>query len=96
MIVAEFLAGEHKLGSLASLNVATRSLHESTSAVLWMTVTLDTITPRWNDMLKKVLSNKDAQDPSPSGKQALQSAMEKFERCKDRPGALPENRRHVK
>lgn len=96
MIVAEFLAGEHKLGSLASLNVSTRTLHESTSAVLWTTVTLDTFTPRWNDMLKKLLSSDDAQGPLPSGKEALETAMKEFERLKDQPVALPENRRHVK
>jgi hypothetical protein len=95
-VVAEFLAGEFKLGSLANFNVVNRFIHEATSAVLWTTITLDGSAPRWNDMLKKVLSDKESCYPTPAGIKALENAMENFERRKDLPGILPENRRHVK
>jgi hypothetical protein len=96
MIVSEFLAGEHKLGSLASLTVTTQHLHASTSAVLWTTVTLDTVTPKWNVMLQKVLEVEGMYRPSEAELEALRTAKDTFEKSKDTPGALPYNRCHVK
>lgn len=86
-VIAEFLGGEFKLRSLAALNVANKFIHEATSAALWTTITLDAYTPKWNDMLKFITSDEE---------NAEQKALERFERCKDLPGVLPENRRHVK
>jgi hypothetical protein len=93
--VAEFLAGDNKLGSLASLNVTNRNFHQITSAVLWTTVTLDAFTPRWNEVLKKLPSD-DVDDTSEARERTAEAAMEEFERCKDLPGTLPANRRYVK
>jgi hypothetical protein len=95
-IIAEFLAGEFKLGSLANLNVASRDMHEITSAVLWTTVWLDTFTPRWNSMLQVVLPDDCEYPRSPAGREASRIARDTFERRKDIPGALPKNRRRVK
>jgi hypothetical protein len=40
-VVSEFLAGQHSFGSLASLNVASRAIHEETLSVLYETLLLD-------------------------------------------------------
>lgn len=55
-IIAEFLIGENNFGSLANLNATTHLIREATNAVLWTTVLLDTITPRWNAILDKARS----------------------------------------
>jgi hypothetical protein len=97
-IIGEFLAGEFKLGSLASLNVTNRLLHKATSPVLWTTVTLDNANPYWSALL-----NQDARDAdellyhiTPTEERHLQMAKEAFEQWKVIPGALPENLRYVK
>jgi hypothetical protein len=43
-VVAEFLAGECALGTLASLNVINHDIHEETLPVLFETVLLDRFT----------------------------------------------------
>ncbi|KAJ9095077.1 hypothetical protein QFC20_006765 [Naganishia adeliensis] len=58
-IIGEFLIGENKFGTLANLNATTHLIREATNAVLWTTVMLDTITPRWNAILEKARSESD-------------------------------------
>jgi hypothetical protein len=40
-VIAEFLAGDLALGSLAQLNLTTRAIHQETLPVLFETVTFD-------------------------------------------------------
>jgi hypothetical protein len=41
VVIAEFLAGDLALGSLAQLNLATRAIHEETLPVLFETVAFE-------------------------------------------------------
>jgi hypothetical protein len=95
-VIAEFLAGEFQLGSLANLNVASRVMHEVTSALLWTTVTLDNVTPQWNAKLKAYLKPWVDWSQYEEDIQAVRTAKDTFDEWKDLPGALPENRRYVK
>jgi hypothetical protein len=96
-VIAEFLAGDFKLGSLANLNVANRLIQGATSAVLWTTITLDTIKPGWIQALKIELPDPiwETVETMRTQEEAVRYAKEKFEQCKDM-RVLPENRRHVK
>jgi hypothetical protein len=85
--IAEFLAGDFQSGSLASLNVANRLIHEATSAVLWATVILDASSPQWHDMLKCVNVRRN---------KASDFAMNTVGMRKDSLSISLGNRRHVK
>jgi hypothetical protein len=99
-IIAEFLSGESKLGTLSNLNVACRLVRESTNAVLWTTVTLDSITPDWNRMMKEILQQDVPPDlrrhQTPAQLDALRAVRELFKKCQEEPGFLPANRIYVK
>lgn len=100
-VIAEFLAGQFKLGTLASLNVTCRLIREATNTVLWTTVTLDAGTPNWNiPSLKrrlppvKALHTRRFKTPAPQ--ESIRSARRNTAWEQDQPGALLTNRLRVR
>lgn len=94
-IIGEFLIGENKFGTLANLNATTHLIREATNAVLWTTVMLDTITPRWNAILEKARSESD--DISDREARLKMAELEEHStRFKAESGSLPTNCKYVK
>jgi hypothetical protein len=94
--IAEFLAGEYKLGSLSSLNLTCRLIRESTNAVLWTTVTFDAITPNWNPMMEELLQQDIPLRPTPAQRESLQSIRTTFTGRVAESGFLPATRIYAK
>jgi hypothetical protein len=81
---------------VASLNATCHFIREATNAVLWTTVTLDSIAPMW-----KAVCNKDLQpggDPihAPAKEEAVTCGRNTFEGYEDWLGDLPTNRKYVR